>query len=96
MEHQSHESGIPAGKVFTPECAEDGSYKPKQCHYGNGECWCVDSRGFELSRTRTKEIDALSCDPTPRSEECPLYKCKEDCEHGFELDEKGELKLYTR
>ncbi|XP_074036900.1 uncharacterized protein [Leptinotarsa decemlineata] len=88
-QHQSHESGIPAGKVYMPKCKEDGSYEPKQCNPGTGECWCVDFRGFELSETRTKSSEDLSCDPPPISENCPLYKCAEDCEHGFEIDEKG-------
>lgn len=88
-EHQAHESGIPAGKVYMPKCKEDGSYESKQCNPRTGECWCVDIRGFELSETRTRSIDNLTCDPAPKSTNCPMYKCSEDCEHGFKIDEKG-------
>lgn len=88
-QHQAHESGIPAGKVYIPQCKEDGAYEPKQCHPGLDECWCVDFRGFEISQTRVRKGTPLSCEPAPKSNKCPMYKCKEDCEHGFEIDEKG-------
>ncbi|KAJ8960315.1 hypothetical protein NQ318_004047, partial [Aromia moschata] len=88
-QHQAHESGIPAGKVYMPKCKEDGSYDDKQCNPGIGQCWCVDIRGFEISETRHKSGENVSCDPAPRSEKCPLLKCVEDCEHGFEMDAKG-------
>lgn len=70
-----------------PKCRDDGSYEPKQCNLGTGECWCVDIRGFEMSSTRT--TNELSCEPAPKSDICPLLKCVEDCEHGFKIDPKG-------
>lgn len=88
-QHQAHESGIPAGKVYIPQCQGDGGYEAKQCNPGTKECWCVDFRGFEISQTRTNDTKGLSCDPPPKSNECPLYKCPKDCEHGFALDNKG-------
>ncbi|CAG9764049.1 unnamed protein product [Ceutorhynchus assimilis] len=87
-QHQAHESGMPAGKVYIPTCTEDGSFTMKQCHPGTKECWCVDQKGFELSETRTKG-DNLTCDPAPVSLKCPELDCQEDCEHGFEIDEEG-------
>ncbi|XP_057651996.1 uncharacterized protein LOC130891358 isoform X1 [Diorhabda carinulata] len=87
-QHQAHESGMPAGRVYIPACKEDGSYMPKQCNPGTGECWCVDEFGFELSQTRFKSSKNFSCD-TPLESKCPLYKCEDNCEHGYELDEKG-------
>lgn len=85
-EHQAHESGMPAGRVYIPKCKEDGEYAIKQCNPGTGECWCVDFRGFEISQSRTKK--PLDCE-TFESNKCPMYKCSADCEHGFELDENG-------
>lgn len=86
-QHQAHESGVPAGKVYIPTCTQDGNYEPKQCNPGTGECWCVDYRGFEISKTRTRN-ETLSCETVLKSD-CPLYKCVNDCEHGFEIDENG-------
>ncbi|XP_076257897.1 uncharacterized protein LOC143194965 [Rhynchophorus ferrugineus] len=87
-EHQAHESGMPASKVYIPSCSDDGSFVKKQCHPGTKECWCVDDRGFELSQTRTRETN-MSCDITARSNDCPLLKCRDDCEHGYEMNENG-------
>ena len=47
--------GVPmaaAKAPHVPECTEDGSFKPTQCHEGRGECWCVDEAGEELDGTR--------------------------------------------
>ncbi|CAH1111232.1 unnamed protein product [Psylliodes chrysocephalus] len=89
-QHQAHESGIPAGKVYIPTCKEDGSYDKKQCNPGTGECWCVDIFGFEVSKTRTKSTNSFTCEvDSPKTNECPLYKCAANCEHGYELDENG-------
>ncbi|XP_017786716.1 PREDICTED: balbiani ring protein 3-like [Nicrophorus vespilloides] len=85
LEHQARESGIPAGRVYLPQCKEDGEYETKQCDHK--ECWCVDFRGFEVSKTRKSRNEALSCEQLEEASTCPTYKCKEDCEHGFEMDE---------
>lgn len=87
-QHQSHESGVPAGKVYMPQCKEDGSFEPLQCNPGTKECWCVDFRGFEVSSTRAPAATHINCSAPPKSN-CPLYKCAQDCEHGFEIDENG-------
>ncbi|EFA05918.2 zonadhesin isoform X2 [Tribolium castaneum] len=85
-QHQAHESGVPAGRVYIPQCTPEGAYEPKQCNPGTNECWCVDWRGFEISKTRTNS--QLSCETIQQSD-CPLYKCINDCEHGFEMDANG-------
>lgn len=38
--------------VFSPECNQDESFKPVQCHKSTGYCWCVDKRGNEIWGTR--------------------------------------------
>ncbi|KAL5267069.1 hypothetical protein ACHWQZ_G004189 [Mnemiopsis leidyi] len=51
--------------MFTPECEEDGSYKPKQCWGSTGQCWCVTrSSGSEIAFSRrgpTEKPDELDC-----------------------------------
>uniref|UniRef100_A0A1Y1L736 Thyroglobulin type-1 domain-containing protein n=1 Tax=Photinus pyralis TaxID=7054 RepID=A0A1Y1L736_PHOPY len=88
-QHHAHESGTPANRVYIPKCADDGSYEPKQCNPATKECWCVDFRGFEISQTRTPLDNNLDCAIKSYSGNCPLYKCSEDCDHGFEMDANG-------
>lgn len=40
-----------SAKMFVPRCAPGGAFQPVQC--GRGQCWCVDSQGWELAATRT-------------------------------------------
>eukprot|EP00659_Diplonema_papillatum_P016312 gene16312-24995_t len=43
---------------YVPQCAEDGSYAPKQCHGSTGRCWCVDPMtGEELN------VELSACGP---------------------------------
>ncbi|CAG9859737.1 unnamed protein product [Phyllotreta striolata] len=83
LEHQSRESGIPAGKTYIPSCERDGSYSRRQCDPGAQECWCADSRGFEMAKTRARNV---SCDAPGVLDECTSPDCPYDCEHGYELD----------
>lgn len=71
-----------------PKCKSNGAFESKQCNPGTKECWCVDERGFEISQSRRFSNKPFNCDQQQRSL-CPLYKCVNDCEHGFELDSKG-------
>jgi len=53
VQHESHESGIPARHIFVPTCREeDGAFEPVQCHPTTGQCWCVDAHGTEVAGTR--------------------------------------------
>lgn len=47
-------NGRPAPGVFVPECDTDGEYESTQCHESSGFCWCVDTEGNEIPRTRTR------------------------------------------
>lgn len=85
-QHQAHESGLPANKVFIPQCQPDGKFEQKQCNFALKECWCVDERGLELSQTRKPMEETLDCD---KESNCPLYRCQQDCPHGFEMDHRG-------
>lgn len=40
--------------VYVPECNRDGSFNQIQCHQATGYCWCVDEKGIEMPRTRTR------------------------------------------
>ena len=42
---------------FAPRCKLDGSFNKLQCW--NGECWCVDKNGAEISATKSN--DRLNC-----------------------------------
>ncbi|XP_072194561.1 nidogen-2 isoform X1 [Excalfactoria chinensis] len=48
-----HEQLYPRTPGHVPQCDEQGSYRPLQCHSGSGHCWCVDSSGQEIAGTRT-------------------------------------------
>uniref|UniRef100_A0A3P8UJ13 Thyroglobulin type-1 domain-containing protein n=1 Tax=Cynoglossus semilaevis TaxID=244447 RepID=A0A3P8UJ13_CYNSE len=37
--------------VVVPSCTSSGAFQEVQCH--SGECWCVDSRGQEVTGSRT-------------------------------------------
>lgn len=75
--------------AFIPVCKDDGNYEDKQCDLNKKECWCVDFRGFEISQTRTSYTDVLECSKKSHSGNCPLYRCKNDCNNGFKLDKNG-------
>lgn len=36
---------------FIPECNENGDYKPAQCDYRYGYCWCSDENGNPIPGT---------------------------------------------
>lgn len=38
--------------AYIPDCAEEGLYKPTQCHGSTGFCWCVNEIGEEILETR--------------------------------------------
>lgn len=40
--------------VYVPQCNRDGSFNQIQCHQATGYCWCVDVKGIETPRTRTR------------------------------------------
>jgi hypothetical protein len=62
LEHQAHETGIPARQLYLPQCQEkDGSFDPIQCHPVTRQCWCVDSGGDELPGTRAPPDVQPSC-----------------------------------
>lgn len=62
LEHQAHETGIPARQLYLPQCRdEDGSFESIQCHPVTRQCWCVDSAGDELPGTRASPNVQPSC-----------------------------------
>lgn len=81
--HQAHESGLPANKIFIPQCKQDGSFEQKQCNFEVKECWCVDKRGLELPQTRKPLGEPVQCE---KESKCLRNNCTEDCPHGFEMD----------
>ncbi|VEN35788.1 unnamed protein product [Callosobruchus maculatus] len=87
-EHHAREAGIPVSKAYIPACSEDGSWSSKQCDVT--ECWCVDERGIEISKSRTKDKE-MQCENVSEEKvgDCAQIQCEEECEHGVELDENG-------
>lgn len=90
LQHESHESGIPAGRLWVPRCRErDGAYESVQCHPGKGQCWCVDAHGQELPGTRTDGDQQPDCRARNAVSACPALRCEEACPHGHQLDARG-------
>ncbi|KAJ8254662.1 hypothetical protein GJAV_G00195620 [Gymnothorax javanicus] len=40
--------------LYTPQCDEEGNYKPIQCWHSTGYCWCVDINGNEIPGTMVR------------------------------------------
>lgn len=49
----------PSDIPFIPECTPDGKYSNVQCNRLTKECWCSDSKGMEITNTRTNQT--LDC-----------------------------------
>lgn len=46
--------------MFTPQCNQDGSYKPIQCYEKKNVgkwCWCVDENGLEIIGSKVENTD---------------------------------------
>ncbi|XP_074530199.1 CD74 molecule, major histocompatibility complex, class II invariant chain a [Halichoeres trimaculatus] len=39
---------------YRPQCDEQGNYKPMQCWYATGYCWCVDESGETIEGTTVR------------------------------------------
>ncbi|XP_022045190.2 CD74 molecule, major histocompatibility complex, class II invariant chain a [Acanthochromis polyacanthus] len=39
---------------YRPQCDEEGRYKPIQCWFSNGFCWCVDTAGNPIQGTTVR------------------------------------------
>ena len=46
-------SSPPSPGKYAPQCSSDGRYLKVQCNPQHDECWCVNSDGSEVLRTRT-------------------------------------------
>lgn len=42
--------GKPMYDGYTPDCDEDGYFKPKQCKHHMKKCWCVDRKGNKIKK----------------------------------------------
>jgi len=47
--------------IYIPQCTENGNFDSRQCHKARNQCWCVDSRGVEISGSRKRENEKVSC-----------------------------------
>ncbi|KAK8727075.1 hypothetical protein OTU49_009926, partial [Cherax quadricarinatus] len=86
LEHRAREAGIPAGRVYLPQCDEVGAFLPTQCHPATLTCWCVDTQGQEVPGTRVSQPAHPNCqEPLV----CPAMNCDLACLHGYSLDSSG-------
>jgi len=49
---------------FIPQCEDDGSFSPLQCHSSLRSCWCVDVEGSEIAGTRDFSTARHACEKT--------------------------------
>lgn len=61
LEHRAREAGIPAGRVYLPECDAEGAFLSTQCHPATLTCWCVDTQGQEVPGTRVSQPSHPDC-----------------------------------
>ncbi|XP_071535769.1 uncharacterized protein [Panulirus ornatus] len=86
LEHRAREAGIPAGRVYLPQCDQTGAFLPTQCHPATLTCWCVDTQGQEVPGTRVSQPAHPNCqEPLV----CPAMNCDLACLHGYSLDASG-------
>ncbi|KAK8392409.1 hypothetical protein O3P69_014644 [Scylla paramamosain] len=86
LEHRAREAGIPAGRVYLPECDAAGAFLSTQCHPATLTCWCVDTQGQEVPGTRVSQPSQPDCQ-APLV--CPAMNCDLACLHGYSLDDAG-------
>lgn len=85
--HQSSELGIPVMKMNIAQCDPvTGAWNKVQCS-PNGECWCVDDQGQELSGTRIKGTDPV-CEENSAFK-CEKQNCSSTCDAGYQVDANG-------
>ncbi|XP_071373425.1 CD74 molecule, major histocompatibility complex, class II invariant chain a [Centroberyx affinis] len=56
-------AGVRPG-YYTPQCDEQGHYKPMQCWHSTGYCWCVDENGNPIQGTEMR--GRPDCQRAPR------------------------------
>lgn len=61
LEHRAREAGVPAGRVYLPQCDPAGAFLPTQCHPATLTCWCVDTQGQEVPGTRVSQPAQPNC-----------------------------------
>ncbi|XP_077432010.1 thyroglobulin isoform X3 [Vanacampus margaritifer] len=61
----------PAGRLddqpFSPQCDDEGEWRPTQCYHSTGQCWCVNEDGEYVPQTLS-------------SRSRPLVKCLTRCQ----------------
>ncbi|XP_038634628.1 uncharacterized protein nid2a isoform X4 [Scyliorhinus canicula] len=63
--------------IHTPECDEDGNFRPLQCHGSTGYCWCVYENGQEILGTRTPPGTGQPRCGLPAPNERPKTACEQ-------------------
>ena len=61
LEHRAREAGIPANRVYLPQCDDEGAFLSTQCHPATLTCWCVDPQGLEVPGTRVSQPSKPNC-----------------------------------
>ncbi|XP_041653545.1 CD74 molecule, major histocompatibility complex, class II invariant chain a isoform X3 [Cheilinus undulatus] len=62
------EASAKSGKLgdFRPQCDEHGKYRPMQCWFSTGFCWCVDDSGATIEGTAVRGRADCEKGPAPR------------------------------
>ncbi|XP_078692876.1 uncharacterized protein LOC144922725 [Branchiostoma floridae x Branchiostoma belcheri] len=67
--------------AYVPQCRDDGSFSPVQCHGSSGHCWCADQFGNEVAGTRVRPGESPRCSAeAPVTDAPPKTKCQEERE----------------
>ncbi|CAG9807363.1 unnamed protein product [Chironomus riparius] len=82
------ESNEDNNSQYTPNCDDQGFYRPIQCHNILQVCWCVDKHGVEFANTRSKNKKP-DCDEVLKNASTLISDYTDDDEDDDDLREEN-------